>query len=375
MNPETRLNRDHWNAIRRSYESQLWTNTILDSMHFLSDLIRNKTGLLSDGTSLIGQAFGGKSPKLKLNRLETESEKNIQAGTEQLLRGIYQAIRNPRSHEHIDDNQADAESIIIFIDFLIKQIGAARATFSVSQCVNQIIDENFVPSERYSKLIISEIPERHYYAVIIEVFKRRSETDSSKLRHFFNSILPLLSKEDDSEFFNVISNELRESSDESSLRSILQILDESFWPKINEAARLRSEHRLLRNLKDGRYNIKTDKCIGGALATWAKRFYKYFSLKHDFIQAILEKLESSSTESQDYILKYQLNSLDSLSDTPIARLESVIIKYLNKGDQRFFDALTSAYLWRDSSWSEKLITARDNFVPTPPASYDDDIPF
>src|SRR5437764_11655835 len=103
MNLETEINPELWQAIRRSYENGAYANAILDSIHFLSEAIRMKTGLQSDGTALAGQAFGGKSPKLRLNRLETESEQNIQHGVEQLLRGVYQALRNPRSHGRVDD--------------------------------------------------------------------------------------------------------------------------------------------------------------------------------------------------------------------------------------------------------------------------------
>src|SRR4051812_16912121 len=99
MNLETEIGHELWQVIRRSYESQAWSNAVLNSVHYPSDAIRSKTGLQSDGTALVGQAFGGRTPKLRLNRLQTESEKNIQAGVEQLLRGFYQAIRNPRSHE------------------------------------------------------------------------------------------------------------------------------------------------------------------------------------------------------------------------------------------------------------------------------------
>jgi uncharacterized protein (TIGR02391 family) len=99
MNLETEINQDLWRSIRRSYETRQWSNAILDAIYFLSDALRTKTGLQSDGAALVGQALGGKNPKLRLNRLQTESEQSFQSGVEQLLRGIYSAFRNPRSHE------------------------------------------------------------------------------------------------------------------------------------------------------------------------------------------------------------------------------------------------------------------------------------
>src|SRR5436305_6249106 len=123
MNTQTVISEDLWGAVRRSYEAQAWANAILDAIHHLSDAIRLKAGLQSDGTALAGQALGGKSPKLRLNHLQTDSEQSIQAGVEQLLRGLYQSVRNPRSHGRIEDSQNDADALILFVDYLLRVIG------------------------------------------------------------------------------------------------------------------------------------------------------------------------------------------------------------------------------------------------------------
>ena len=94
MNLESKVEERLWQMIQGSYENRNYTGAILDTIYFLSDLVREKSGLSSDGISLIGQAFGGKSPKLKINKLQSDSDKNIQSGIAQILRGLYQAIRN-----------------------------------------------------------------------------------------------------------------------------------------------------------------------------------------------------------------------------------------------------------------------------------------
>ncbi len=76
MNLETKLDPRLWDAIRTSHENRNFTGAILDAMYFLSDLIRERTGLESDGVALVGQAFGGSSPKLKVSPLQTESDWN-----------------------------------------------------------------------------------------------------------------------------------------------------------------------------------------------------------------------------------------------------------------------------------------------------------
>lgn len=78
MNLETKLDPRLWDAIRASYENRNFTGAILDAMYFLSDLVRERTGLESDGVALVGQAFGGNAPKLKVSPLQTESDWNLQ---------------------------------------------------------------------------------------------------------------------------------------------------------------------------------------------------------------------------------------------------------------------------------------------------------
>src|SRR5260221_10133234 len=91
-----------WNEISNSYIAENYEAAILDSMRFLSKVIREKSGLDGDGTQLVGQAFGGDEPKLRLNKLQTQSEKDEQKGFLQIVTGLYSAIRNPRTHEDIE---------------------------------------------------------------------------------------------------------------------------------------------------------------------------------------------------------------------------------------------------------------------------------
>jgi len=278
MNLETEIEQDLWQAVRRSYESQAWSNAILDSIHYLSDALRTRAGLQSDGTALAGQALGGKTPKLRLNRLETDSEKNIQAGVEQLLRGLYQAIRNPRSHERLSDRQADADALIVFVDYLLRLLGHARASFSIDACVNRVVEPNFVPTERYAALLVEEIPTRQRRQVGLAVYHRKAEANGKALRFFFDAVVQRLTKEEAQSLFDAMSAELRESSDESVLRLVLQLLNPGHWTRLDEVARLRTENRLILNAQDGRYIRKSNKCSGGSLATWSRDFWPHFAL-------------------------------------------------------------------------------------------------
>lgn len=101
MNIETEISESLWRAIESSYSSQNYSSSILDAVFYLCNIIRERTGLESDGVALAGSAFGGKNPKLKVNKLQTNSDRNEQKGIEQLLRGIFQGIRNPEKSRKI----------------------------------------------------------------------------------------------------------------------------------------------------------------------------------------------------------------------------------------------------------------------------------
>lgn len=375
MNLETQISHDLWTAVRRSYESQAWSNAILDGVYHLSDVIRSRTGLQSDGTALAGQALGGKSPKLRLNKLQSDSDQSVQAGVEQLLRGIYQAIRNPRSHGRIEDSQEDADALLVFIDHVLGLIGHAKTSFSLDEAVARALDENFVPNERYAALVVEELPQRQRLQVGLAVLERRGKASHERLVFFFQALFERLSPEDRGEFFAALSDNLRDSSDDSSLRFVLQILRPEQWLELSEVARLRSENRLLRNFRDGVVNLESGRCSGGSLATWSSEFWPHFTLKKEFMDATTEKLSSSSTEAQEYALQFALPHLPSLADKPPWRLQKAVADRIKKGDATVYATVKYGAIWSAGSWTKTVTDALEEYEKAQPSPEDDDIPF
>ncbi len=380
MNLATHISSDLWNAVRRSYDAQAWSNAILDAVHHFSDAVRLKSGLQSDGTALAGQAFGGKDPKIKLNRLATESEKNIQAGIEQLVRGLYQAIRNPRSHERFEDSQKDCDSIIIFIEYLMGVIGHAKAAFSIDNVLSRINDESFVPNKRYADLILAEVPKNKRMDTLIAAFEQRDSRNASRQKFFFQAGVDALEESEREELFEVISTHLRSSADEGELRTVFQLLEPKQWLLISEADRMRSENRVIRSISMGRYSEKTDKCSAGGLATWAVGFFSSFSMKNEILQAIYSSLTSEVRERQDYVFKYFFRFINDLVNLPPAYLIHHIRESLRKGDTRYKTALDHYEVFGPQSWAtpfqEELDSFKANDDAIPPDDFiDDDIPF
>ncbi|MBM4300761.1 MAG: TIGR02391 family protein [Deltaproteobacteria bacterium] len=276
MNLETLLDQRLWQAIDNCYTNRNYTGCIIDAIHYLGNLLRKKTGLQSDGVVLVGESLGGKSPKLKVNKLETESDINEQKGIEQILRGIYQAIRNPRSHEkHIDDKM-DAVAIIIFLNYLIKIIDKSKSLFTMESFLERVFEPDFVEKERYAELLIDEIPIKTRFEVFVEVFRKITTGEGKKLRLFFYAISKVLNDEEIKQAIEIISEELKCTNDDQVVRIVLQCFPAEWWNRYSEVSRLRIENKLIQSIRDGSYDIKRSKCLGGSLGTWSRNIFRYF---------------------------------------------------------------------------------------------------
>jgi uncharacterized protein (TIGR02391 family) len=147
VNLETILPQDIREAIRINYEKRDFTSAILDCCYFISELLRRKSGVDGDGVPLVGQVLGGPNPKIRIAKDQSETEQNIQKGIESILRGFYQAIRNPRSHKKINDSADDAICILMFFGYIVKQIEQAKAPASKEALVSRILDKDFPGGE------------------------------------------------------------------------------------------------------------------------------------------------------------------------------------------------------------------------------------
>jgi uncharacterized protein (TIGR02391 family) len=379
MDLKTGLDEHLWAAIETSYESRNYTGAILDAIYYLGDIIREKAGLQSDGVALVGQALGGKSPKLKVNKLQTESDRNIQKGTENLLLGLYQGIRNPRSHGKHVDTKEDADAIVLFINYLLKIIGGAKGTFSKSEFLDRVFDPSFVERKRYAELLVGRIPPKQRLDIMIEVYRRKEEGELTKLALFSNALIAKLGEDEISMLAEVVSEELNLTDDNESVRFSIRMFPIEFWARLDESARLRSENRFLKSLTEGEYISSSNKCIKGALGTWCSDYLKIFLMKDDCIKAILRKLGSSKTE-QDYVFQYFGFALvDTMSEMQGTELAKWAVKMLDRhvkaGDKRFYNLTWYAVEVYGGFWKDSLKESVDSFQEVEPTLEPEDLPF
>lgn len=365
-----------WDAVRHHYESQSFSSALLDAINHLGEVLRTKSGLLSDGVPLVGQALGGKEPKIKLNRMVTESEQNVQAGMESLVRGLYQAVRNPRSHGRLEDNKQDTDAIITFVNYILSQLGQAKSAFSIENVIERLQDRNFVPSERYAALILAEVPKTKRLDTMIAAFENRPQ-NSQSLAAFFEVGLSGLDEGDLGNFFEVVTKSLQMTNNDAELRTVFQVIKPSRWLLIGESARLRCEHWIARNAALGRLDIASGKCQDGALSTWAVSFFSKFTMKREVLDVLVKGLENGDRAKRAYVIRYLLPSVTDLADAPPHSFVRVINSLLAKGNSEIKEAMVNVLAFEEQPWIGPFELAMTKFkVQSQIDDFeDDDIPF
>ncbi|MBT2285169.1 TIGR02391 family protein [Paenibacillus polymyxa] len=307
MDLKNNIQQELWDAIEKNYSNDSYSSAILDAIHLLTETIRNKTGLEGDGSSLIGQAFGGSSPMIRLNKLQTESEKNVQKGMVDLLRGVYTTIRNPRSHDKHSDSKRDADIIILFLDYLLNLIDKSKVQFEASTFLKRVYDQYYLCTYEYSKMLADEVPKRYRLNIAVEIIRNRKQDNEIRMNlfHFVHALLEIMEENEIKELYNVISEELKYTTDVTDIQTILFILPPKYWSMMNEAVKLRTENVLFESVKSGYYSIEEDECRRGGLGTWiqSEHFYQFGDTDR-WTEMIVEKLQSGEEGGIAYVEKY-----------------------------------------------------------------------
>ena len=340
-----------WETIKKNYVSENYTGAIIDSIFKLTDTIRDKTGLEGDGSSLIGQAFGGENPRIKLNNLQTDSEKNAQKGIQEILRGIYTFVRNPRSHDSIQDTKTDADAVIVFINYLLCLIDKSKLNFEEEDFLKRVFDKYYVNSTEYSDLLVEEIPKRQRTDIAISVILKRNTGDIHSLRYFMGSLLNQLNDTNLSRVYSVASDELRTTERNKDIRYLIHILPGEHWGKIEKAVRLRTESILLSDFLGTTYDADSGEFFDkGALSTWiTDEHFKNFSDLSKWTLSAIDMLQSDDIDKSKYVQTYFWKKILSANEANITYgLKSYFGSALKNGQQEVIDELEGIICWGEN---------------------------
>jgi uncharacterized protein (TIGR02391 family) len=104
-----------------------YANAVEDAVKALNALVRLNSGVDDrDGSPLMEYVFSPKSPILKFNALEDDSDRDEQKGIMMMFSGAVAGLRNPRAHKIIKDDPEMALEFIAFISLLAKLADKAR---------------------------------------------------------------------------------------------------------------------------------------------------------------------------------------------------------------------------------------------------------
>ena len=103
-----------------------FANAIEDSIKALNALVRYRSGLELDGSTLMETAFSPKKPVLRFNDLMDASDTDEQRGFMQMFAGAVAGLRNPRAHKLIKDDPERALEFIAFVSLLAKLVTSAK---------------------------------------------------------------------------------------------------------------------------------------------------------------------------------------------------------------------------------------------------------
>jgi uncharacterized protein (TIGR02391 family) len=109
-------------------------HAVFEATKSVADKIRGKTGLTSDGSELVDQAFGLAKvgiPFLAFNSLQTEPERSEHTGLMNLMKGMFGAFRNVTAHApkiSWNMSEQDALDLLTIASFLHRRLDGAVRT-------------------------------------------------------------------------------------------------------------------------------------------------------------------------------------------------------------------------------------------------------
>lgn len=102
-----------------------FANAVEAAVKRLNGLVRMRSELEQDGSTLMERAFNPTNSVLTFNALADQSDKDEQRGFMMLFSGAVAGLRNPRAHGFVQDDPERALEFIAFVSLLAKLLDEA----------------------------------------------------------------------------------------------------------------------------------------------------------------------------------------------------------------------------------------------------------
>ena len=113
-------------ASRELFADGHYARAVGEAYKCLNNEVKARSGESNlDGDKLMRRVFSANSPILALNSLQSTSEKDEQRGYMDLFAGAMTGIRNPRAHEHLEDDPDVALEMIVLANHLLRKLNGS----------------------------------------------------------------------------------------------------------------------------------------------------------------------------------------------------------------------------------------------------------
>jgi len=350
MKIDIRIREDLWKAIEAHYERNDFTEAVRDAVFHMSEVLREKGGIEDkDGTKLIDTALLGSNPAILVNKNETTTEKDFQQGIGFAFKGIMQSVRNLLSHESFQYTQEEAETLILYINFLLNQVDKSGGSTKIDSVIELLLDDDFTDTQEYAELLLKEVPLKKRYDLLLELYQMRAKLPQNRLSYFLALLYASLTKAAKGDFVRVVSSSLMRCKDDKELRMYCHYFMKDTYSEIDKLAQLRLENMMIKSIECGKVEYRLDEdnnevagCNAkGSLGTWISNVDKLnlLSNKDAIIQKLWEGLISNDSEQENYVFEYFKNIVFDSSLQLTQRQINHLRNRLKSGDKRYSDAL------------------------------------
>lgn len=115
------------------FEDGHYSSAVLDALKAVEERVKQLSGVDHSGKKLMGQVFGGATPKLDVTTTTGQNAVDEREGFAQLFMGAAQGIRNPRGHgTPIIDSLQEALEYLAVASMLMRRLDRAEKQLSGS---------------------------------------------------------------------------------------------------------------------------------------------------------------------------------------------------------------------------------------------------
>lgn len=343
-----------YQRINPEYEAGNYSSAIKTAILFLTEEIRERTDLDIDGDTLVTKALSVNNPLIKINKLETETDKSEQIGYMLMLQGLYKAIRNPRNHNLSEDNRETCDDLLIMINYFLKLIKKSKTKFDFIEFCGILKDKYFDCSQKYSSEIIKIIPIDKLNEVSQKLIEKLDEMPYENVAWTLFSIKEIIKDEKLISFIGLIDSSLFKTDNINLIRASTIILRND-WEKLSKPTKIRIEKILMNAFRNMEIIYETDTDRYGNYTNYSyldedgitASYLRFISYKHTEtikfynVKSIIEDKFAMGDEYIEFILsnfdKYIFRDHTYVNEA----FDEVIISQLKSQDSKMYKLLSS----------------------------------